>query len=195
MKPLILFAALLAMIPMTSCSVKNSSGSESASVSSDSAEPCAPPDQEMLFLITDEVFSDSPYFTEATVLTTDGRMLDASDAIYDSEHERRKDWQTQLQQLVKDAEESPSVPQDDLYRMYRFFEHADALDGLEMTEYEEPVDDIGKWYLYLLLKQDDGEYRQIQLCVSGESNKYLNDEAVIQFVEWMDQQNYYVILK
>ena len=149
----------------------------------------------MLFLITDEVFSDSPYFTEATVLTTDGRMLDASDAIYDSEHERRKDWQTQLQQLVKDAEEAPSVPQDDLYRMYRFFEHADALDGLEMTEYEEPVDDIGKWYLYLLLKQDDGEYRQIQLCVSGESNKYLNDEAVIQFVEWMDQQNYYGILK
>ncbi len=34
MKPLILFAALLAMIPMTSCSVKNSSGSEAASVSS-----------------------------------------------------------------------------------------------------------------------------------------------------------------
>ena len=191
MKPLILFAALLAMIPMTSCSVKDSVDFESASVSTDSAEPCAPPDQEMLFLITKEVFSDSPDITEATLLTTDGRMLDASDAIYDSKHNRRKDWQTRLLQLVKDAEAEPSVPQNDLYRMYRFFEQTDTLDDLETTEYEDPVYDAGKRYLYLLLKQDDGEYRQIQLCVSGESNKYLNDEAVIQFVEWMDQQNYY----
>ena len=195
MKPLILFAALLSMIPMTSCSVSDSGGYESVSVSSDSAEPCAPPDQEMLFLITKEVFSDSPYITEATLLTTDGRMLDASDAVYDAEHNRREDWQPQLLQLVKDTEAEPSVPQEDLYRMYSFFEHADALDDLETTEYEEAVDDAGKRYLYLLLKQDDGEYRQIQLCVSGESNQYLNDQTVIQFCEWMTQQHYYEMEK
>lgn len=184
-------AAVLILLSMTSCSVEESCGSDFTSVSSDSTEFCAQPNQEMLFLTTTEVFSDSPYITEATLFTTDGRILNASEAIYDADHNRREDWENYLMQLVQEDHTEPSVPQNDLYRMYHFFEQTDMLDESNMTEYAERINDAGKNYLYLLQKQDDGSYRQVQLCVSGETNKYMNTQTVIQFCEWMTQQHYY----
>jgi hypothetical protein len=189
MKRFILIATIMFLAFCSSCATMTSEHSRTES--SEMVESCAPPNQELLFLVTNENFAETPYFTKAILITADGRVLDASDAIYDNRNEKYTDWESRLIQLSQSKDVAQTVLQTDLYQMYRYFEHADKAINTKMIDYAPPANDAGIRYLYLLQKTRDGAYRQQLLCKTGESNQYRNDQTTIQFCEWMKEQHYF----
>lgn len=192
MKRNALIISVFLLISMTSCSTDK--GNAPSSVAEESivlnTAQCDPPAQEAIFLVTKEVFSEGPDITEASLITTDGRIIDASDIVYDKDHERIDNWYEDIPGLLNTGTVEKTVPQEDLYVMYNFINETDLTKSYTRAQYAENENDSGTRYLYYLHSNGQA-IETIQLCSAGESNKYLRNDDIIDFCKWMDQHDYY----
>lgn len=76
--------------------------------------------------------------------------------------------------------------------MYDFVNNADIPNVPVFKEYAETVYDVGFNTLYLLEKTD-GSYTQRKLCVSGQTNEYIDDDNIIDFCNFMNNKHYFVM--
>ena len=150
-----------------------------------------PPEQELMFLITYDNWSEEEIHS-ATLITTDGKYIEVPDYISGENGEMSDDWAEQLIQFSENTVVECTLPENDLAVMYEFVNSAEIENVPVFKEYAETVYDAGFNTLYLL-KKTDGIYTQQKLCVSGQTNKYINDDKVIDFCNFMSENNYFIM--
>ncbi|MDE6671938.1 MAG: hypothetical protein K2K16_07030 [Ruminococcus sp.] len=149
------------------------------------------PEQELMFLLTYDNWSEEEIHS-ASLITTDGKHIGVPDNLLGENGEMGDDWAEQLIQLSENTLVECTLPENDLAVMYEFVNSAEIEDVPVFKEYAETVYDVGFNTLYLL-KKTDGIYTQQKLCVSGQTNEYINDDKVIDFCNFMSENNYFIM--
>ncbi|MDE6539722.1 MAG: hypothetical protein K2K66_05985 [Ruminococcus sp.] len=147
------------------------------------------PEQELMFLIKYDNWSEEEIHS-ASLITTDGKHIEVPDNLLGENGEMPDDWAEQLIQLSENTLVECTLPENDLAVMYEFVNSAEIENVPVFKEYAETVYDAGFNTLYLLKKTDD-IYVQQKLCVSGETNEYIDDNKVIDFCNFMSDKKYY----
>lgn len=147
------------------------------------------PEQELMFLLTYDSYAYDEIHS-ASLITTDGKKIKVPYDILGEHGEIGDDWAEQLIQLSENTLVECTIPEDDLSVMYEFVNSAEIENVPVFKEYAETVYDAGFNTLYLL-KKTDNIYVQQKLCVSGQTNKYINDDKVIDFCNFMSDKKYY----
>lgn len=128
----------------------------------------------------------------SATLITDGRLIKVPDDILGENGDMSANWAEQLIQLSENNDSESTIPEEDLAVMYDFVNNADIPDVPFFKEFAETVYDAGFETLYLLEKTD-GSYNQRKLCVSGQENKYIDDEEIIDFCNFMSDKHYFAM--
>lgn len=150
-----------------------------------------PPEQELMFLLTHDSYAYDEIHS-ASLITTDGKKIKVPDDILGEHGEMPDDWAEQLIQFSENTLVECTIPEDALAVMYEFVNSVEIENVPVFMEYAETVYDAGFNTLYLL-KKTDGIYTQQKLCVSGQTNKYINDDKVIDFCNFMSENNYFIM--
>ena len=148
-----------------------------------------PPEQELMFLITYDNWSEEEIHS-ASLITTDGKHIGVPDNLLGENGEMGDDWAEQLIQLSENTLVECTLPENDLAVMYEFVNSAEIEDVPVFKEYAETVYDVGFNTLYLL-KKTDGIYTQQKLCVSGQTNECIKSDKIIDFCNFMRDKKYY----
>lgn len=148
------------------------------------------PEQELMFLLKHDNYSEEEIHS-ASLITTDGKRITIPDDILGKDGDMSEDWAEQLIELAENTLVECTIPEEDLAVMYDFVNSADVPDVPVFKEYAEIVYDAGVNTLYLLEKETDGSYVQRKLCTTGESNKYIDDDKVIDFCNFMNEKHYF----
>lgn len=149
------------------------------------------PEQELMFLLTYDNYSWGETHT-ASLITTDGKKITVPDDILGEHGEMSDNWAEQLINLSENTLVECTIPEDDLSVMYEFVNSAEIENVPVFKEYAETVYDAGFNTLYLLEKTD-GVYTQRKLCVSGQTNEYIDDDNIIDFCNFMSKNNYFIM--
>ncbi|MCM1506863.1 MAG: hypothetical protein NC177_06965 [Ruminococcus flavefaciens] len=145
------------------------------------------PEQKLMFLITHDNYSEEEIHS-ASVITTDGKFLSVPDDILGEHGEMSDDWAEQLIQLSENTLVECTLLEDDLAVMYDFVNSADITAvPPDFKNYAEPSYDAGDYTLYLI----NDNYTRQKLCVSGQDNKYIDDDKVIDFCNFMNEKKYF----
>lgn len=147
------------------------------------------PEQELMFLLKYENYSEEEIHS-ASVIATDGRIIKVPDNILGEHGDMPENWAEQLINLSENDTSESTVPENDLAVMYDFVNntHITATPPV-FKEYAGPVYDAGTYSLYLLNKN----YTQQKLCVSGQTNEYIDDDKIIDFCNFMNDKNYFAM--
>lgn len=149
------------------------------------------PEQELMFLLKYDNWSEEEIHS-ASVIATDGRIIKVPDDILGKDGDMSENWAEQLIQLSENNDSESTIPEEDLAIMYNFVNNADIPNVPVFKEFAETVYDAGFETLYLLEKTD-GSYTQQKLCVSGQENKYIDDEEIIDFCNFMSDKHYFAM--
>ncbi len=149
------------------------------------------PEQELMFLLKYDNWSEEEIHS-ATLITTDGKRIKVPDDILGKDGNMSENWAEQLIELSEDTLVESTIPEEDLAVMYDFVNSADIPSVPVFKEYGEEVYDVGFNTLYLLEKTD-GVYTQQKLCVSGQTNEYIDNDKVIDFCNFMKEKQYYIM--
>lgn len=149
------------------------------------------PEQELMFLLKYDNWSEEEIHS-ASVIATDGRIIKVPDDILGKDGDMSENWAEQLIQLSENDDSESTIPEEDLAIMYNFVNNADIPNVPVFKEFAETVYDAGFETLYLLEKTD-GSYTQQKLCVSGQENKYIDDEEIIDFCNFMSDKHYFAM--
>lgn len=148
------------------------------------------PEQELMFLITYDNYSwgeeHSAYF-----ITTDGKRLNVPEEILGEHGEMPDDWAEQLIQFSENTLVECTIPENDLAVMYNFVNNIKIEDNPDFKYYADTIYDTGYKTFYLLEKEIDGGYIQQKICVSGQDNKYIDDDNIIDFCNFMNENGYF----
>lgn len=150
------------------------------------------PEQEFMFLLTYDNYSWGETHT-ASLITTDEKQITVPDDILGEHGKIGNDWAEQLIQFSENTFVECTIPENDLAVMYEFVNSAEIENVPVFKCYAEPIYDSGYSTLYLLEKKTDGSYEQQKLCVSGEENKYIDDDNVIDFCNFMSEKKYFIM--
>lgn len=150
------------------------------------------PEQELMFLLTYDNWSEEEIHS-AILITTDGKQITVPDDILDKDGDMSENWAEQLIKLSESGVSESKVPENDLAVMYEFVNSVEIENVPVFKEYTETVYDAGFNTLYLLEHETDGSYTQKKLCVSGQTNEYIDDDNIIDFCNFMSDKNYYIM--
>ncbi|MDE6502173.1 MAG: hypothetical protein K2L10_08830 [Ruminococcus sp.] len=148
-----------------------------------------PPEQELMFLMTYDSYAYDEIHS-ASLITTDGKYIEVPDYILGEHGEMPDDWAEQLIRLSENTSVESTIPENDLYTMYDFVNSVEIEDVPVFMEYADTIYDVGFDTLYLL-KKTDGIYVQQKLCISGQTNKCIKSDKVIDFCNFMRDKEYY----
>ncbi len=148
-----------------------------------------PPEQELMFLMTYDSYAYDEIHS-ASFITTDGKYLEVPEYILGEHGEMPDDWAEQLIRLSENTLVECTLPEEDLAVMYDFVNSVEIENVPVFVEYAETVYDVGFDTLYLL-KKTDGIYTQQKLCISGQTNKCIKADKVIDFCNFMSDKKYY----
>ncbi|MDE5861993.1 MAG: hypothetical protein K2H28_07345 [Ruminococcus sp.] len=151
-----------------------------------------PPEQELMFLLTHDSYAYDEIHS-ASLITTDGKKIKVPDDILGEHGEMPDDWAEQLIQFSENILVECTIPEDALAVMYEFVNSVEIENVPVFKEYAPPEIDTGDRTLYLLKKETDGSYIQQKLCVFGGTNKYIDDDKVIDFCNFMSENNYFIM--
>lgn len=150
------------------------------------------PEQELMFLLKYDNWSEEEIHS-ASVIATDGSIIKVPDDILGKDGDMSANWEEQLIQLSENDNSESTVPEEDLAVMYNFVNNADIPNVPVFKEYAETVYDAGFNTLYLLEHETDGSYTQHKLCISGQTNEYIDDDNIIDFCNFMSDKNYFAM--
>lgn len=121
----------------------------------------------------------------ASVITTDGKRISVPDGVLDEHGKMPDDWAEQLIQFSENTLVESTIPEDDLAVMYEFVNSTEIENVPAFKEYGDIVYDVGYDTLYLL----DSNYTKQKLCISGQENKYIDDDKIIDFCNLMSEKS------
>lgn len=174
-----IFMTVLTAVSLISCS------------QSDTVPTVQPPEQELMFLIKYDNWSEEEIHS-ASLITADGKHIGVLDNLLGENGDMSENWAEQLIELSENTLVECTLPEEDLAVMYDFVNTVDIPDVPVFKEYAETVYDAGFNTLYLLEKTDN-IYTQRKLCVSGQTNEYIDNDKVIDFCNFMSEKQYYTM--
>lgn len=189
-----IFLTVMTVISLVSCNQQNTVSTDSQHSETDSKQSVTasqPPEQELMFLVKYDNWSEEEIHS-ASLITTDGKRIKVPDDILGENGDMPENWAEKLIELSKNTLVECTLPEEDLAVMYDFVNSADIPNVPVFKEYAETVYDAGFNTLYLLEKTY-GIYTQRKLCVSGQTNEYIDDDKIIDFCNFMSEKHYFVM--
>jgi len=185
MKRLIIILSVFVILMFTSCS------SESLDITSsdvDSAVEFSRPEQEVMFVVIRTNFSSGYYF-DGAIIDSYGKYHYLPDNFsFDNEN-----WY-QVALDARKPQSAKSIEDTDLNTVYKFISEFDANENYDIkTYYEEQLYDYGFDNLYMIYTDSDNKMNYKELCQHGQWTTCLDNKAVIDFVNWMIDNNYLFI--
>ncbi len=105
-----------------------------------------------------------------------------------------KDWcgNGNIDYILKNGEKSVLIKSnDDLSKVANLVESAAKYENTEMENWGVQVDDYGLYRLYALYNDENGELKPLELCTTGSSNQWLNDDDVKSVVKMLIEKGYF----
>ncbi len=114
---------------------------------------------------------------------------DSNDALIEN---NVKDWCGNIDYILKNGEKSVLIKnKDDLSRVAELADSASKYQNTEMENWGVEICDVERHVLYALYTDENGKLNPLELCSTGGSNRWLNDDDVKSVVAMLIETGYF----